>query len=164
MRIGQVDQPTRSCGVPVSATATTEHGPIDFVLLEFPRDQLTGEAGPALLDLVERGLIRLYDLMVISKDADGSVEALELTDPGGAGGFTYFAGARSGLLGDDDVREAANAMKPNTVAALIVFENSWAAPFVTAVRGSGGDVVASGRIPASDLIDALESFEPARGE
>lgn len=148
----------------MSVTATTDHGPVDFVLLELPRDRLTGEAAPALLDLVTRGTIRLYDLMVISKDEDGAVEALELTDPGGAGSFTYFAGARSGLLGDDDLREAANAMRPNTVAALIVFENTWAAPFVTAVRGSGGEVIASARIPASDLIDALESSEPARGE
>ena len=145
----------------VSTTATDSHGPIDFVLFEFPRDQLTGEAAPALLDLVERGVIRLYDLMVISKNLDGSVEALELTDPSGVGGFSYFAGASSGLLGDDDLREAAAAMQPNTVAALIVFENSWAAPLVSAVRNSGGEVIASARIPATAVMDALESFEPA---
>ena len=144
-----------------STPATDSHGPIDFVLLEFPRDQLTGEAAPALMDLVERGLIRLYDLMVISKDSDGSVEALELTDPTGVGGFSYFAGAQSGLLGDDDLQEASAAMEPNTVAALIVFENTWAVPLVTAVRDSGGEVVASARIPASVVMEALESFEPA---
>ena len=131
------------------------------MLLEFPRDQLTGEAAPALMDLVERGLIRLYDLMVISKDSDGSVEALELTDPTGVGGFSYFAGAQSGLLGDDDLQEASAAMEPNTVAALIVFENTWAVPLVTAVRDSGGEVVASARIPATVVMEALESFEPA---
>jgi hypothetical protein len=138
---------------------TDVHGPIDFLLLEFPGDRLTGEAAPALRDLVERGIIRLYDLLVISKEEDGSVEALELKDPAGAGGFEYFSGARSGLLGDDDLREAAEAMKPGTVAALIVYENSWAIPFVAAARNSGGEVIASARIPASDVMDALEVLE-----
>ena len=83
---------------------TEAHGPVDFALLEFPRDRLTGEAGQALMDLVEAGTIRLFDLLVIAKDADGGVQVLELTDPGGpAEGFSYFAGARSGLLGDEDV-------------------------------------------------------------
>lgn len=144
----------------MSTTATEVHGPIDFVLIEFPGDKLTGEAAPALMDLVERGVIRLYDLMVISKHDDGSVEALEVQDPTGAGGFSYFAGARSGLLGDDDLREAAEAMEPGTVAALIVYENSWAIPFVRAARNSGGEVIASARIPAQDVMDALEALEP----
>lgn len=113
------------------------------------------------MDLVERGVIRLYDLMVISKSADGAVEALELTDPTGVGGFSYFAGARSGLLGNEDLQEAAEAMQPDTVAALLVFENSWAVPLVTAVRNSGGEVVASARIPATVVMEALESFETA---
>jgi hypothetical protein len=143
----------------------TAHGPIDFVLIEFPTDRLTGEAAPALVDLVERGVIRLLDLLVISKGADGSVEGLELTDPTSAGGsFEYFAGAQTGLLGDDDVAEAAAAMEPGTVAALIVYENLWAAPFVQAVRNSGGELIASARIPADDVIaaiDALEALEPA---
>lgn len=136
-------------------------GPIDFVLLEFPRDRLTGEAGQALMDLVERGVIRLYDLMVLSKDQDGTVEALEVTDPTSAsGGFAYFAGARSGLLGDDDVAQAADAMQPGTVAALIVYENTWAVPFVAAARNSGGELIASARIPATDVMAALEALEP----
>lgn len=145
----------------MTTTKTEAPGPIDFVLLEFPRDRLTGEASQALMDLVEQGIVRLYDLLVISKDQDGAVEVLELTDPGsGAGGFAYFAGARSGLLGDDDVQEAASAMEPNTVAALIVYENSWAIPFVTAARNSGGELIASARIPAADVIAALEALEP----
>lgn len=148
-------------GVTVTTTATDVHGPIDFVLLEFPRDRLTGEAGKALADLVERGVVRIYDLMVISKDANGAVEVLELTDPGsGAGSFAYFAGARSGLLGDDDVQEAATAMANNTVAALVVYENSWAIPFVAAARNSGGELIASARIPATDVMAALETLEP----
>lgn len=138
------------------------HGPIDFALLEFPRDRLTGEAGQALMDLVEAGTIRLYDLLVISKDADGGVEVLEVTDPGGpAAGFSYFAGARSGLLGDEDVQEASSAMEPDTVAALLVYENAWAAPFVAAARRSGGELVASARIPATDIMAAVEALETA---
>ena len=145
----------------MSPTPKDVAGPIDFVLLEFPRDRLTGDAGQALMDLVQRGIIRLYDLMVISKDQDRAVEVLGLTDPGSAGGgFACFAGARSGLLGDDDVSEAASAMQPNTVAALIVYENSWAIPFVAAARDSGGELIASQRIPASDVMAALEALEP----
>ena len=143
----------------MSIAASEVHGPIDFVLIEFPQDRLTGEASQALVDLVESGVIRLWDLMVISKNADGSVEALELTDPSGVDGFSYFAGARSGLLGNEDLREAAGAMEPGTVAALIVYENSWAIPFVAAARNSGGELIASARIPAPVVMEALESLE-----
>ena len=147
----------------MSTTSENEaHGPVDFALLEFPRDRLTGEAGQALMDLVEAGTIRLFDLLVISKDAEGGVEVLELTDPTGpAAGFSYFAGARSGLLGDEDVQEASSAMDPDTVAALLVYENTWAAPFVAAARRSGGELIASARIPATDIMAAVESLEAA---
>jgi hypothetical protein len=144
----------------VTSTTTEVHGPVDFVLIEFPADRLTGEAGPALVDLVERGLIRLFDLTVISKAEDGSVVVLELTDPlVGDGGFSYFAGAQTGLIGDDDIRESAEAMTPGTVAALIVYENTWAVPFVGAVRNSGGELIASARIPAPDVMAALDALE-----
>ena len=145
----------------MTTPAADVYGPIDFVLLEFPRDRLTGEAGKALMDLVERGTIRLYDLVVISKDQDGTVEVLEVTDPlSEAAGFAYFAGARSGLIDDEDMQEAASAMNPGTVAALIVYENSWAVPFVAAARNSGGELIASARIPAAEIIEALEALEP----
>ena len=144
----------------MSTTTMDVHGPVDFVLLEFPRDRLTGGAVEALADLVDRGVIRLYDLLVISKDRDGAVEALEIADPAsGADGFAAFAGARSGLLGDDDHAEAAEAMKPDTVAALIVYENSWAIPFVAAARDQGGELIASARIPASEIMAGLEVLE-----
>jgi hypothetical protein len=144
-----------------SATNLSDvHGPIDYVLIEFPMDRLTGEAGPALVDLVERGVVRLLDLLVISKDADGAIAGVEVTDPGGpASGFEYFAGARSGLLGDDDMRAAADAMRPGTVAALIVYENTWAVPFVGAVLNSGGELIASARIPAPEVMAALDELE-----
>ena len=145
----------------MSTPATDVHGPVDFVLIEFPGDRLTGEAAAALMDLVERGVIRLYDLMVISKNQDGSVDLLELGEQAGAGGFAFFEGARSGLLGDDDLRDAAAAMEPGTVAALVVYENAWAIPLVAAARNSGGEVIASARIPAADIMAALEALEPS---
>ncbi|HYJ67624.1 MAG TPA: DUF6325 family protein [Nocardioidaceae bacterium] len=143
----------------MTTTTTGVHGPIDFVLLEFPRDRMTGEAAQALADLVERGTVRLYDLLLISKNQDESVDVLELTDPALGGGFGTFAGARSGLLGDDDIRDAGSAMERNTVAALIVYENTWAIPFVAAARNSGGELVASARIPASDVMATLDALE-----
>ena len=142
--------------------ATSEaHGPVDYLLIEFPTDRLTGAVAPALVDLVESGIIRLYDLMVISKCESGAVEAIELRDSPVAQDFQYFAGASSGMLDDDDMQQAADAMTPGTVAALLVYENSWAAPFVAAARGSGGEVIASGRIPATVVMDVLDALETA---
>ena len=137
------------------------YGPIDYLLIEFPADRLTGRVAPAVADLVESGTIRLYDVMVISKAQDGAVSAMALEDVGGETGFEYFAGASTGLLGDDDLRSAAEALEPGTVAALLVYENLWAVPFVVAARESGGEVVAGGRIPATDLMAALDAVEAA---
>jgi hypothetical protein len=135
-------------------------GPIDYLLIEWPGRQPNGEAVPHLIDLVERGLIRILDVAFIAKAEDGSVVGLELSDLGdGAAGLSVFEGASSGLIGDDDVGEAAAALEPGTSAALLVFENSWAAPFVAAVHRSGGQLVASGRIPAEDILAALEAAE-----
>lgn len=137
-------------------------GPIDFILLEFPDgDNLQGEVADEVLKLVEAGIVRLYDALVIRKDADGSFEgiALEDVDADGIGGFAAFAGARSGLIGDEDLAEAAEAMEPGTVAALLVYENAWAVPFVAATRRAGGEVIASARIPAQDIMDALDALE-----
>ncbi|WP_261792273.1 DUF6325 family protein [Arthrobacter sp. PM3] len=147
--------------MPVTTTPETEaHGPVDFILLEFPVDKLTGRASEEIVKLIEQGTIRLFDLLVVMKNEDGTVEILELTDPGGpAAAFSYFDGARSGLLGDDDIAEATAALLPGTVAALIVYENTWAAPFVAAVRESGGELIASTRIPAPDVMEALDALE-----
>jgi hypothetical protein len=136
------------------------HGPIDFVLFEFPGDtQPTGQVIDALTDLVDRDIVRIYDLMVVRKDEDGTFEGVDLASMGDAGGFVAFAGARSGLIGDDDVRQAADAMEPGTIAALIVYENAWAVPFVAAARDQGGQLIASARIPAQDIMDALDAIE-----
>lgn len=148
-----------------TSTAETDvHGPVDFVLLEFPAGRLTGEVAPALVDLVERGVIRVLDLLVISKSEDGSAAAIELSDAGGAGAaFLGVDGARSGLLGDDDMREAAEAMLPGTVAALVLYENTWAIPFVGAVLDSGGELIASARLAAPDVMAALDAMETDDG-
>jgi uncharacterized membrane protein len=137
-----------------------EIGPIDYVLIEWPGRQPNGEVAPYLVDLVDRGLIRILDVAFIAKDEDGSVAGIELADLGdGAAELEVFEGASSGLLSDDDLGEAAGALEPGTSAALLVFENAWAAPFVAAVHRSGGQLVASGRIPAEDVLAALDEAE-----
>ena len=138
-------------------------GPIDFVMIEFPDGQPKGEAAPLLLDLVDRGIIRILDLMFVRKDADGSIAGLEISelDSEGAEEFVVFAGAASGMLTDEDRQEAANAMEPGTAAAVIVYENRWAAPFARAVRQAGGQLVAFDRIPVQAVLAALDATEPA---
>jgi hypothetical protein len=139
-----------------------EMGPIDYLIVEWPGRQPNGAAAPHLIDLVDRGLIRIIDLAFIAKDEDGAVSRLEIADLGDeTAAFAEFEGASTGLLSDDDAGEAANALEPGTSAALLVYENVWAAPFASALRGSGGQLVASGRIPVQDLIDALDAAEAA---
>ena len=139
---------------------TAEMGPIDYLLVEWPGRQPNGEVAPHLVDLVERGLVRILDLVFIAKDEDGTVAGIELADLGdGAGELTVFEGASSGLLSDDDVSEAGAALEPGTSAALLVYENTWAGPFAAAVRRSGGQLVASGRIPVEAIEAALDAAE-----
>ena len=142
---------------------TDVHGPIDFLLLEFAADKMTGAAASALLDLVERDVVRIYDLLVIRKEDDGSFSGIDVTDLSAddVGGFVAFAGARSGIVGDEDVSEAAAAIEPGTAAALIVYENRWAVPFVAAARDAGAQVVASARIPANVVMDVLDELDAA---
>jgi uncharacterized membrane protein len=139
---------------------SVELGPIDYLLVEWPGRQPNGEVAPYLIDLVERGLIRVLDLAFVAKDDDGTVSGRELADLGdGAAELEVFEGASSGLLSDDDLTEAAAALEPGTAAALLVYENTWAAPFAAAVRRSGGQLVASGRIPAEDVLAVLDAAE-----
>jgi hypothetical protein len=139
-----------------------EMGPIDYLVVEWPGRQPTGEAMPHLVDLVDRGLIRLLDLAFITKAEDGSVTRLEIADLGEeAQEFAVFVGVESGLLSAADTDEAAAALEPGTSAALLVYENRWAAPFATAVRRGGGQLVASGRIPIQAMISALDAAEAA---
>jgi hypothetical protein len=145
--------------------ATTDvHGPIDFLLIEFPLDQkATGKTAAALMDLIEQRVVWVYDLLLIAKDEDGSVAGIEWSEEESASleGFKSLASVQSGLLGDEDIAEAAAAMNPGTVAALLIYENTWAIPFVAAAREAGGDVIASARIPAQDIMDALDATESA---
>ena len=136
------------------------HGPVDFVLLEFTGNRLTGRAAEELLNLVDLGIVHVYDILIVGKDEGGGAYAVDLAEGSDqVGGFAEFQGARSGILADDDLRQAADAMEPGTLAALIVYENTWAIPFVAAARESGGELIAGGRIPAQDVMDALESVE-----
>jgi hypothetical protein len=153
-------------GIPLEVENLAGHdledmGPVDYVLIEFPDGQPKGQAAPLLLDLVERGVIRILDLMFLSKDADGNTTALEIADIDGDGAtdFMVFEGASSGLLSDEDRDQAGNTMEPDTAALLIVFENRWAAPFAKAMREAGGQLVAFGRIPVQALLASLEHAE-----
>ena len=142
-----------------------EMGPIDYLVLEWDGNQpVTGEVMPLLLDLVDRGVIRILDLAFMLKEADGSVSALDLTELAQeAIGLAEFEGAASGLLGQEDLEEAANALEPGTVAAVLVWENRWAAPVAMALRRSGGQLVATGRIPVQAILAALDASESIPG-
>jgi len=141
-------------------TDDIEMGPIDYLLVEWPGKQPEGEIAPYLVDLVDRGLIRILDLAFLMKGEDGTIAAVEIADVGGeVAELAIFEGASSGLLDDEDVDEAGAALEPGTSAALLVYENTWAGPFAAAVRRSGGQLVASGRIPVTDVLAALDAVE-----
>jgi hypothetical protein len=141
-------------------TDDIEMGPIDYLLVEWPGKQPEGEIAPYLVDLVDRGLIRILDLVFLMKGEDGTIAALEIADVGGeVAELAIFEGASSGLLDDEDIDEAGGALEPGTSAALLVYENTWAGPFAAAVRRSGGQLVASGRIPVTDVLAALDAVE-----
>ena len=141
-----------------------ELGPIDIVVIGYAPDApKTGEAVPLLVDLVERGIIRVLDVLFVMKNADGTYsgfDATDLTDKG-VGDFAAFEGASSGLLGDEDAGQAAEAIEPGSAAVMIVYENRWAGPFIAAVRRNGGVPLAFERIPAQDVIDALDALDAA---
>ena len=139
-------------------------GPIDVVVIGYPPDApKTGEAVPILLDLVDRGIVRVLDALLVQKDDDGTFSGFDLADldKDTAGDLTAFAGASTGLIHDDDVALAAAEIEPGSAAVMIVYENRWAASFAAAVRRNGGRLIASERIGVQDLIDALEAAEAA---
>ncbi|MET7451999.1 DUF6325 family protein [Streptomyces sp. NPDC005574] len=138
-----------------------EVGPIDYLVVEFPGNRMTGEGFPLLVDLVDRGLIRILDLLFVRKEEDGSVTGMEIADLTGDGelDLAVFEGASSGLLDQDDIAEAGTALQPGSSAGILVYENLWAAPFATALRRGGARMVASGRIPVPALLDTLESLD-----
>ena len=137
-------------------------GPIDYVLVEWPDDPPSGEAAPIVFDLVERGIIRVLDFAIFAKNEDGDVAAIDFGElPEHAAALEDFRGASSGILGEEDLAEAAAAITPGALAALIVYENTWAAPFAVAVRRSGGQLVSSERIPVQAFLAALDAVEAA---
>lgn len=140
-------------------TDDVELGPIDYIVIEYPDGRPTGEALPYLIDLVDRGLVRILDVTLLAKDADGDVAVLSMDDLQEAGDFAIFEGASSGLLDEGDIAEAAAILTPGAVGAILVYENTWAAPFATALRRAGAQLIASGRIPVNAILAALEEEE-----
>jgi hypothetical protein len=143
---------------------TDEVGPIDIIVIGYPvGSPMTGEAAPILLDLVDRGIVRVLDVMFVKKDDDGTVSGFEARglDDKHVGDFTVFEGASSGLLGEEDISSAGEVLEPGEGAAILVYENRWAAPFAAAVRRNGGQLLASQRIPVPDVIAALDAIEAA---
>ena len=139
-----------------------EIGPIDYLVVEFPGSRMTGEGLPMLVDLVDRGIIRILDLVFVKKDLDGSVVGLAIADLDNDGelDLAIFEGASSGLLGEDDMAEAGQVLEPGSSAGILVYENRWAAPFAAALRRGGAQLVASGRIPVPAILAALDATEP----
>jgi hypothetical protein len=136
-------------------------GPISYLVVEFPEANLTGEGLRELVSLTERGIIRVLDLAFVIKDASGSVTAVDISDLDGDGqlDLTVFEGASSDLLDAEDLTEAGGVIGTNSAAAVLVFENTWAAPFVGALRRNGAELVATGYIPLSDVSEALDLAE-----
>jgi Family of unknown function (DUF6325) len=141
-----------------------ELGPIDIVVIGYPADApMTGEAVPLLLDLVERGIIRVLDVLFVMQNDDGTYSGFEATDldEKSVGDLKILEGASSGLLGEEDAATTAQTLEPGTAAVLIVYENRWAAPFIAAVRRNGGVLIENQRIPTDELLAALDAAEAA---
>ncbi|MBM3663396.1 MAG: DUF1269 domain-containing protein [Actinobacteria bacterium] len=134
-------------------------GPVEYLIVGFPGNQFNGEIVPALTDLVDSGTVRIVDLLFITKDADGNVDAFEYEDHPELEPFGDLAQALDGLLNDEDIELAAEVLEPNSSAAFIVWEDLWARDFAEAVRGSGGVVIAGERIPHEIVVDALARLD-----
>jgi len=133
-------------------------GPIDYLVVAFPGNRMTGEGLPLLVDLVDRGIIRILDLLFIRKELDGSLTGLAIADldHDGTLDLAVFEGASSGMLGDDEIHDAGSVLEPGSSAGILVYENLWAAPFAVALRRGGGQLIASGRIPVQAALAALD--------
>ncbi|KDN80695.1 DUF6325 family protein [Kitasatospora cheerisanensis] len=138
-----------------------ELGPIDYLVISFPGSRLTGEGLPLLIDLVDRGIIRILDLTFLRKGADGTVAAVEIADFDADGrlDLAVFDGASSGLLGDQDLAEAGGLLDPGDSAAVLLYENRWAAPLAAALRRADARMVAGGRVPLRDIVEVLDAIE-----
>ncbi len=142
-----------------------EMGPIDYIVLEWPDGQPTGEAGPLIIDAHEKGIIRILDVAFLAKDETGAVASVELgTLNGDGGGLSEFEGASSGLIGQDELDDAAEVLEPGAFAAVLVWENRWAAPIASALRRSGGQLVAAGHIPVQAILAQLDALDALANE
>lgn len=144
-------------------TTLDELGPVDFVIVEFPPGQsnFTGEMAAELLKLVDDGTIRVIDVLLLTKDADGTIEALELSELEDLGPLVRLEAELAELLAADDVAHLAAAMDPGTVAGVLVYENLWSAGFASAARRAGGQLIANGRIPIQAIIASIEADDEA---
>ena len=133
-------------------------GPVEYLLIGFPGNQFKGEIVPALADLIEAGTVRILDLVFVKKDEDGSITTFEYDAMTEAPGFAALDGEAGGLLNDDDIALAAEALAPDSSAALLVWEDTWAAPLAAALRNAGGVLVASERIPHEIVEQALDAL------
>jgi hypothetical protein len=145
----------------VNDSELDELGPIDYLVVEFPADKadFSGAMAAKLKELVEAGTIRVLDLLIITKETDGEVDAFEVHDfeDDSVGALREFGAELAELLSEEDVGHIAAALEPGTVAAALVWENTWAAPFASSIRRSGGQLVGSGRIPMQAIIAAVEA-------
>jgi len=140
-----------------------ELGPVDYMVVEFPGSKFNGEMAPALVDLVDRDIIRILDILILKKDIEGTIEGHEISDvdQSETGDLRGLETELAMLLSEEDVLSVAAAIEPGSSAAVLVWENTWAAPFASAVRQSGGQLVASGRIPIQQILAAIEADEDA---
>ena len=136
-------------------------GPISYLIVEFPGSKMTGEGFPTLVDLVDRGLIRILDLRFVRRDMDGSMRAIELQDIDRDGQFdvAIFEGASSGLIDDSDIADARSVIEPGSSAGILIFENRWATPFIEALRRGEAQLVAAGYIPQDSIVASLDATE-----
>jgi hypothetical protein len=143
-----------------------ELGPVDYLVVEFPGSKFNGEIAPTLVDLADRGIIRVLDLIMITKEPDGSYDAIELDDfeEGALGELHRLETEIAELLSADDIENVAAALEPGSTAGVLVYENRWAAPFAAAVRHCGGQLVANGRIPVQALIASFEAEAEEEGD
>jgi uncharacterized membrane protein len=137
----------------------TSLGPISYLIVEFPGNKMTGEGLGALVDLSDKGLIRILDLVFVKRELDGKVEALEITDLDHDGelDLVVFDGVSSGLLDESDLADAETAIEPGSSAGILIFENRWATEFIQALRGSDAQLVAAGYIPQDTLAASLDA-------
>jgi len=143
------------------ANEETAMGPISYLIVEFPGNKMTGEGLPILVDLVDRGVIRILDFIFATRAEDGSVQRIELQDIDGDGQFdvAIFDGVSSGLLDESDLADAASVIEPGSSAGILIFENCWATPFTQAMRRGGAQVIAAGYIPQDALLASLDATD-----